>query len=274
MLAGAIAELERSADATWGVSVSLDGGEPLDGSRAADELRTASVGKLLLLVAAARELEAGRMAEDTPIERAPEDAVADSGLWQHLRQPELGLGDACVLIGTVSDNLATNALLRVIGLDRVDAVGRELGLADTALRDRVRDERGPGDPPALSTGSAAELRGLFERLMRDELLGPAVAGRVRGWLANGVDLSMVASAFNLDPLSHQVPDRGFTVINKTGTNADVRADVGWVRGPAGSAVYAVIANWRDSDPRDAVIAGMRSFGAALRDALAISRASA
>ena len=110
--------------------------------------------------------------------------------------------------------------------------------------------------------------------MRDELLGPAVAGRVRGWLANGVDLSMVASAFNLDPLSHQVPDRGFTVINKTGTNADVRADVGWVRGPAGSAVYAVIANWRDSDPRDAVIAGMRSFGAALRDALAISRASA
>jgi beta-lactamase class A len=267
VLAQAIAELEASADVRWGVSAALGAEDPVNGVAAEEELATASVGKVVLLVALARELEAGRMDPGEPLARMPDDAVADSGLWQHLRADSLPIADAATLIGTVSDNLATNALLRRIGLDRVAEVGVELGLRRTALRDRVRDHRSPDDPPELSTGSAAELRALFARLMSDELHDAAVSARVRAWLANSVDLSMVGGAFGLDPLAHQRPDRGFTVINKTGTNDHVRADCGWVEGRAGSATYAVIANWRTGDSRDAVLAGMRDFGGALRRAV-------
>ena len=49
-----------------------------------------------------------------------------------------------------------------------------------------------------------------------------------GWLGLGCDLSMVASAFNLDPLARTTMTRGFTLVNKTGTAAGVRADVGFV----------------------------------------------
>jgi beta-lactamase class A len=267
VLTEAIAELEASADVRWGASAALGAEEPVNGAAAEEELATASIGKLVLLVALARELELGEIDAGEPIAREPEDAVADSGLWQHLRVKALPAADLATLVGAVSDNLATNALLRRIGLDRVAEVGAELGLERTGLRDKVRDHRGPGDPPELSTGSASELRALLARLMDGQLHDAAVSERVRGWLTNSVDLSMVAGAFGLDPLSHQGSDRGFTVINKTGTNDHVRADVGWVEGPGGTATYAVLANWREGDPRDAVLAGMRGFGAALRAAV-------
>jgi beta-lactamase class A len=47
-------------------------------------LRTASVGKLLLLMETARRITAGELDPDEPLPRDPRLAVADSGLWQHL----------------------------------------------------------------------------------------------------------------------------------------------------------------------------------------------
>ena len=53
------------------------------------------------------------------------------------------------------------------------------------------------------------------------------------------DLSIVASAFDLDPLSHD----GTTLRNKTGTDDGVRVDVSIVTGPVGTLSYAVLADW-------------------------------
>ena len=87
------------------------------------------------------------------------------------------------------------------------------------------------------------------------------AGQVRGWLSTNTDLSMVASAFGLDPLAHTAEDRGVTLWNKTGTNDGVRCDVGVVRRASSSVTYAVLANWSPqgpSDPiRDEVLAAMQ-----------------
>ena len=47
-------------------------------------LRTASVGKVLLLLAAAQQLAEGDLAPDEPLKREPEDFVADSGIWHTL----------------------------------------------------------------------------------------------------------------------------------------------------------------------------------------------
>ena len=60
-----------------------------------------------------------------------------------------------------------------------------------------------------------------------------VSRRLRRWLSANTDLSMVASAFCLDPLAHFEPDRGIMLVNKTGTNAGVRADAGRVDGTRG-----------------------------------------
>ena len=247
-------------NARWAVSVRLDDEEPVELGVSEEALQTASVGKLLLLIAIARRIDSGDLDPSEELVREPQDAVADSGIWQHLAQERLRIDDLACLVGGVSDNLATNVLLRRVGLDEVDRTRAALGLELTRLLDQVRDERTGSDPVAVSVGSATELRGLVEYLRDDE---GAAAAQVIDWLRIGCDLSMVAAAFGFDPLAHVSVDRGFQVVNKTGTNRGVRADVGLLEGPGGGASYSAIFNWDDDvDPRDEVLGAMRELGAA------------
>lgn len=261
--------LSATADITWAVSIRDAAGAELacrNGDRA---MGTASVGKLLLLVEVARQCAAGDLSGATLLSRRPELVVADSGLWQHLRIDDLAIDDLCVLIASVSDNTATNVLLDRVGLHRVGALAESLGLVHTALVDSVRDHRGPHHPPTLSTGSASELSRLMSQLSRRELVSPAVSQQVNAWLATGVDLSMVASAFGLDPLAHSPRDRNMVVRNKTGADPGMRADVGTVGRNTTVLSYAVIANWEPATDhlRDEVLAGMNAVGTILRTVL-------
>lgn len=223
---------------------------------------TASVGKVLLLIEVAAQLESRWTSGLTLLDRDAQDAVGDSGIWQHLAVPSLPLGDLAALVGSTSDNLATNVLLRRVGLDAVSTRAEQLGLSRTALLDRVRDERGPDDAPQLSVGSASELTGLFARLARGEIVERSVSQRVVQWLSLNTDLSLVAGAFGLDPLAHRGSDHGILLVNKTGTDDGVRSEVGVLRGPRAGVVYAVSMNFDDSSlpVRLGVIDGMRTIG--------------
>jgi beta-lactamase class A len=249
----------------WSIAVVDLAGGVLAAHRPGDRLSTASVGKVLLLAETARQIDAGSVDPAEVLPKNPDLAVADSGLWQFLAVDALPVSDLAVLIAATSDNYATNVLLERIGLDRVSALGHALGLAATSLNDRVRGMRRPSHPPGLSFGSAGELAGLMRRVARRDLISPGVSDQLDRWLATGVDLSMVASAFSLDPLAHVADDRGVLLRNKTGTDTGVRADIGYVRMPDIAVAYAVLANWdagRD-DELTAVMAGMRRIGGAL-----------
>ena len=116
----------------------------------------------------------------------------------------------------------------------------------------------PWNPPRLAD--------LMRRLHRHEVVDRDVSRTVLRWIGTNTDLSMVASAFDLDPLAHAEPDRGVRLVNKTGTISTVRADVGVVEGPAANAAYAVLASRADDvDLRDAVLADMRRIGQIIRD---------
>lgn len=228
-------------------------------------LRTASIGKIILLLETARLLDIGELDPAVMLSRG-DDPVGDSGIWHTLATPALPVGDVAALVGAVSDNLATNVLLRQIGLDAVDRQRVALGLVDTRLLDKVRAHRLPTHPTTLSRGRADELSDLVCRVATTASHG----ARVRGWLSGNTDLSMVASAFDLDPLAHRAGDRPpYALWNKTGTDSSVRADIGWVAvaepGEAGvppAYGYAVLANWDPElgDRTAAVLAAMREVG--------------
>ena len=232
-------------------------------------LPTASVGKVLLLLTVAAQLETGELTPAMPLLRAPEDAVADSGLWQHLTADELSVHDLATLVGAVSDNYATNVLLRAVGLDAVDRATDALGLKATRLHDRVRDHRTAQDPPTLSEGTASELADLMVDLHHGEALSPAVSERVLGWLAAGADLSMVPEPLHLDPLAHADGDRGVRLWHKTGTDDGTRADVGLLQAGERALAWAALCRWDPVGPdrRDEALAVMHAIGAALREQL-------
>lgn len=225
-------------------------------------LPTASVGTVLLLLEAAARLGANGQSRFELFDRTEADLVGGSGVWQFLHAPSLPFADLAALIAATNDNFATNVLLRGIGLAAVRARAEALGLRHTALLDRVRDRRGPDDAPQLSVGSTAELASLFARIAKGEAGDAATSSRVAEWLALGTDLSLVASAFALDPLAHVRSDHGLQLFNTTGTDSGVRSEAGVLRGPRAGVAYAVTITFDDAthERRLAVLHAMRTIG--------------
>ena len=234
-------------------------------ARADEVLPLASVGKLLLLAEIARQFADGRLDPEEQADVAAEDHCGGSGLLAHLSPQRWTLADLVRFTAAVSDNTATNALIRRVGLERVNAGAEELGLRRTRILDRIREPRLPHHPPTFARGTARELAALATRVA-----GPEPWGRTMlGWLAANTDRSMVAAAVPHDPEDRDVPDaahrcdaagpRGtLWLANKTGTDTGTRADVGVVRG-AREVAYAVIGTCEPGGEYELVRA-MRAVG--------------
>ena len=243
-------------------------GDVIDEESADSVQSTASIGKVFLLCEAAERIADGRLAAGQMVMRDPLLTVSDSGLWQHLDQESLTLSDVCVLIAAVSDNWATNVLLDVVGLTAVEERARALGCIDSGLHDRVRDERTAEHPPALSSGTARELAEVARRIHLAAAGAPqsgisaSAAALVERWLLTGVDLSMVAAPFRLDPLAHG--DGRLRLWSKTGTDTCVRGDMGVAWNAAEAVSYAALATWEPGDDvRDLTFERMHALGSRL-----------
>ncbi|MCQ9367285.1 class A beta-lactamase-related serine hydrolase [Brevibacterium sp. 91QC2O2] len=229
-------------------------------------LRTASVGKIFLLIEVCTRFHDGRLDPADRLHVPAEHEVADSGLLYLFRDRAITLDDACLLVGAVSDNLATNGLLARCGLEAVRAVAPALGLEQTSLLDFIRDARTPELPWTPSYGAAGELSRLMRLLREGTVVAPEVSARVLHYLAADTDVSMVAGGFHIDPLAHFEADGSLLVRHKTGSDSQIRVDVGLVVGPARTVSYAVGANWHASavDHRVGVEDYMRSLGEVIR----------
>ncbi len=196
------------------------------------------------------------------LDRTDSDLIGGAGVWQHLHVPALPLADLAAIVGSTSDNVATNILLRRVGLDAVRRRAESLGITKSALLDVVRERRGPDDAPQLSVGSAAELAWLFARIARGEAVDAPTSYRVADWLALGADLTLVASAFGLDPLAHTRSDHSLTLFNQTGTDTGIRCEAGVLRGPRAGVAYAVTVMFADKDisTRLEALGAMRTIG--------------
>lgn len=230
---------------------------------------TAGVGKVLLLIEVAARLSSPdpEAAENSILDRTVFDRVGASGIWRHLQAPSLPMADLAVLVAATGDAMATNVLLGRIGLDAVRARAESLGLSRTALLDRVRDKRGPDDAPQLSLGSGIELVKLFAALSRGEVVDYLTSHRVLGWLAVNTDLSLVASAFGLDPLAHGKLDHDLSLANLTGSEGGIRSEAGVLRGPRTAVAYAVTVQFDDAtlSRRLEALEAMRTVGFDLLD---------
>jgi beta-lactamase class A len=255
--------------ARWSVAVRDGGTGAVLAAVQPDQLQlTAGLGAVFLLVEVAARVAEGSLDPEEPLTWTEEEHVTGSGVWHRMDRRALGVRDLCVLVGAVSDGLATNVLLRRVGLRAVQARAVTLGCTRSTLLDRVRPRRTAEDPPTLSVGTAAELSAVLHALQAGTVVSPAVSAQVLGWLAAGTDLSAVAAAFDLDPLDHAGPGREVTLVNRTGTLATARGDVGVVHGPDATLTYAVLATWPEhADARDAVLAAMRAVGRQLRAAV-------
>ncbi|CAA9407838.1 MAG: Beta-lactamase class A-like and penicillin binding proteins (PBPs) superfamily [uncultured Rubrobacteraceae bacterium] len=141
---GRLEERIKAYDGVAGVYVQdLDGGHGY-GVRADETFFSASIIKVPVMVAVYRKVEQGDLSFSQKVELKEEDWAAGAG-W--LQWEEAGttqtVGDLLLLMMTQSDNVATNALVRMVGgKEHVNDVAKSLGAEDTLLYQKVSSERG------------------------------------------------------------------------------------------------------------------------------------
>lgn len=235
----------------------------IDGDRevsaGADEpVVLASVFKIPVAVVYASDVEAGRLdpAERTRITAL--DRIGGIGTAGCAEDVEMCWRDLARFMLTMSDNAATDVLLRRVGLDRVNSLLTDLGLHrsrliggclelfasvhadlgldpsvdleaafDGATEDQVRS-LSILDPKRTSASTPREMTSPLASIWRDEAASPAACAEVREIMGNQIWPHRLSSGFPSD----------VEVAAKTGTLPSVRNEAGVVTYPDGGR-YAV-----------------------------------
>jgi beta-lactamase class A len=243
-------------------------GEEFVGVARHDLVTPASVMKVQVALTVLTEIHEGRLEGSAIVSLdASNRTPGPVGISLFEDPVRMSVSDLLVMMMTISDNVATDALIDLVGLETVNATTERLGLADTLVTsnlkhmiDAVAIEAGFRDyahlvrhdpavdgPPseedvrrAVAASSALDPRQasrttpvdmvrLLRALWTDTAGSPAVCARVRRLMAQQLTRHRIASGFG----------PGFGVAAKSGgLMGVVRNEVGVVTDPDGAA-YAV-----------------------------------
>lgn len=217
----------------------------------------ASVFKIPVLLELNRQAAAGEIDLSQRLRVTASDRVlGPTGLSVMADDVELTLRDLAYLMMSVSDNTATDVLMRHVGIERINKTLRDLGLSQTEITgdcatllgsfaedvgvDRLADLRISDidpeqlrrwrslDPEQTTRSTPREITTLLQMIWRDEAAPPEACAEIRRIMALQVWPHRLTSGF----------PSGVTLAAKTGTLPGIRNEAGVVMYPDG-ARYAV-----------------------------------
>ncbi len=203
----------------------------------------ASLYKVGVLVEAFRQIEGGQLRLDEKLRLLPIDRAPGAGILQGRIGMQVTITDALRLMIGISDNTAAHAIVRRIGVDRVNTNNQRLGLSSTRY---YIDDR-------PDTTTAADMARLLSLL---------ATGRLAGVEATGQMLDLLQQVQPAAWLPRGVPST-VAVAHKSGQLDTVRNDAGIVFGPTGRYVVVVLTDYRRNAMRgeNAIVQVARSVHA-------------
>jgi beta-lactamase class A len=227
-----VAQAVRRAEAFGTVGVALEGPDGQRWSHHGDRrFKAASVVKIPLMIEVYRRAEAGTLRLDEPHALTDADRATGSGVLLHLHA---GLAptieDLVYLTMSISDNTATNLLIRRVGMAAVNQTIRALGMTASVL---AREMKGrPAEPGEEENWATPEDYLRVVRLLLD--------GQAAGPAGTAAMVTMLERQQNGRRIGRYVPDAsGVRWGSKTGGLKGVTNDVGFVTGPGGRLILAV-----------------------------------
>ncbi len=140
--------------------------------------------KVLLALAFWRAVEEERLGAGYPYAFQPWQSVGGGGVLRGFKYAaRITLADLAHLALVVSDNDAANIVLAFAGVEAVNDLAGQLGLADTAMRRRMMDAAASAAGRENVT-SARDLGALFEELETGSVLSERVRAPVKASLAD------------------------------------------------------------------------------------------
>lgn len=201
-------------------------------------METASVIKLPILAAAMQWLEAQHHTPDFPVVYIPEDRVEGSGILQNL-SPGLSLPfqDALMLMITLSDNTATNLVLRHIGLATVNDTMEAMGFPHIRILKRI-DFSAPGP---IGLAPATELSGLLKKLHARQIVSRQASDFMWHILIHQQYNTLMTRYLPYALLEDTDTNPAAVVVaSKSGSLEGIRNDVGIVSAAWGSYTVALL----------------------------------
>ena len=178
----------------------------------------ASVIKLTIMVELFRQMEAGQVKRDSLLEMKDEYRVPISGV---LTLMHAGLMvtpiDLCALMIAVSDNVATNMLIDLLGLENIQRTIRDMDLYGVELNRKLFDRR-PEYRDRTNYITAEGIGKLVEMIWRGEAVSPAASKEM---------LHMMRQQQCTNKIPLLLPGEG-RAAHKTGEDETMTHDVGVV----------------------------------------------
>jgi beta-lactamase class A len=227
-----VVEVVGRAEAFGTVGVALEGpGGRRWSHHGHRRFRAASVVKIPLMIDVYRRVEAGTLRLDEPHVLTDADRATGSGVLLHLHAGlNPSIEDLVYLTMSISDNTATNLLIRRVGMTAVNQTIRSLGMTGSAL---AREMKGrPAEPGEEENWATPEDYLRVLRLLLD--------GQASGPAGTAAMVTMLERQQNGRRIGRYVPEApGVRWGSKTGGLKGVTNDVGFVTGPGGRLILSV-----------------------------------
>ena len=199
------------------------------GINAGASMPAASTIKIPVMVEVFRQLAQGKFDFNTPVmlRRADKDWGSGS-LCDHRVGSTYPVSQLLTAMITVSDNTATNMLIRLVGRQQINDTMLEMGLTHTRLGDYIRSE-GNGIRWALRS-SPSDMVSLLSQMAKEQLIDE--------WSSREM-ISILSGQRHNSLLPQPLPD-DVQIAHKTGTLHDTLNDVGIVYASESPYVIAVM----------------------------------
>ena len=228
-----ICQLEEKYGCTAACAIwNAQSGESLADYRTELVYKSASLIKTPIMLCALEEVEKGALALDALIAVEPRHCVGDEApvIQNGTNVPLSVLLEYMI---TDSNNSATNALIDLLGMEKVNEFSRRVGLQNTVLRRHMLDYESARQGRENHTTAEDMLR-LYTMLYKGEVLTPFMCQTA---------LPILLRQHDKELLMFTDPQR--KAAHKTGGLSDIAHDAGILYCENGDLVYAVLATAPD-----------------------------
>lgn len=195
---------------------------------------TASTIKVPILIELYRQVEAGIVSLDDRLQSNSANYAPGSGILRDLSLGvDLSVRDVGILMIVVSDNTATNMLIDLLGLERINQTMAEFGFPGTRLVNRLHFPTIGEDARNLAVTTPGELCGIMAGIATGAFLSDASRADIIAIMQMQHYRDQVPRYLPFTPYAEELgeSDNGLRIANKTGGWKGMRADMALVEWP-------------------------------------------
>lgn len=196
---------------------------------ASERFLAASLIKVPIMAEVYRQAETGALHLDETIVLDVADVTGGAGVLQYLHPGlQLRIADAVELMISISDNTATNMVLRRIGTDSVNDAIPSLGLKDTMLGGLFGAARPVELRHRVSETSPDDMAVLLTAIARSQCVSAGASTAMLRHLEHVIHQDVLPRFLPLTPHPERLgyPIRAVQIAHKSGSLTGIRHDVG------------------------------------------------